>query len=257
MGRNACPAKKVVRVLKALTLARTQEGEDMGEDDVSELDFQLKKLFTQNMELFEYHRWPWEHMRWVELVFALVSVLSSKPRDVVREAVETLDDLELLDINDLSEIPLVSGDIGPDFPLARRINEILSEHEFTSEESKNAILAMTEAAKSLMEHHGGKIQRYLRHYGVQMLEDLPQTFPLSKMDQEHIRFAFTFWIQNVLNMPVDLPLKSVAEFCEKYKASQDELLETADKLDVNLALLDDLIEEYAEDLKKKQQSQDQ
>lgn len=229
----------------------------MRKNNVSELDFQLKKLFSQYMELFEYHRWPWEHMRWVELVFALVSVLSSKPRDIVREAVETLDDLELLDVNELSGIPLVSSDVDLNFPLASRINEILSEHGFTIEESKNAILAMNEAAKSLIQHHGGKIQRYLRRYGVRMLEDLHRTFPFTKMNQEDVRFAFTFWIQNVLNMPVDLPLESVAEFCKKYKASKDELLEAADNLDINVALLDDLIEEYTEDLKRKQQSQEQ
>lgn len=45
---------------------------------------------------------------------------------------------------------------------------------FTDIESKRCVLIMHEAAMTLAERHGGKIQRYLRNYGQQMINGLAE-----------------------------------------------------------------------------------
>lgn len=219
----------------------------MERSDISEMEFQLKKLFHKYSDLFVSQQWPSEHERWVELVFALVTRISNKAEDEIRDAIEDLDDLELLDVEGLSQVPTVSGGIDLDDAHARRIFEYLCESEFTSEESKSSILAVHEAAKSLMDHHDGKIQKYLRKYGQEMINELPQNFSFSKMNKFDIKYAFTYWLQNVLNMPISLEDEVVEQFCRKLAGNAKDLVQAVDKLDINLALVDDIIQSYLAD----------
>lgn len=217
---------------------------DMQESDISEMEFQLMKLFSRYSDLFVYHQWPSEHERWVELIFALVSRIGDKPESEVRDAVQGLDDLELLDVEKLSEIPEADGGVDLGFPYARRIFESLSESGFTEEDSKSSVLVMHEAARSVKEHHGGKIQKYLRKYGQRMMDELSQSFSFSKMDEADMRYAFTYWLQNVLNMPVSLEDESIEEFCSKLERKPEELVQAADEMDINLAIIDDMVQMY-------------
>jgi hypothetical protein len=219
----------------------------MKESDVSEMEFQLMKLFNKYADLFEYHQWPLEHLRWVELIFALVSRISDKPGSELRDIIEELDYLELLDMGELSQIPESKDGIDLDFPRARRIVEFLSEAGLTEEESRSSVLVMHEAANNLKRLYEGKIQEYIRKYGRQMMDELSQHFPFSKMNEADIKYAFTYWLQNVLNMPISLEDENIERFCRKFGKEPEELLEAADKLDINLALLDDAIEQYMED----------
>jgi len=220
------------------------------EKNISEMEFQLRKLITKYSDLFVYHQWPSEHARWIELIFALVTRISKKPEDEVRDTIEELDDLDLLDVEALAKIPDAGGGINLDEPHARRVVECLSESGFTEEESKSSILVMHEAAKSLKEHHEGKIQKYLRKYGQQMIDELAENFSFSRMDEKNVKYAFTYWLQNVLNMPVNLKTKSTDTFCKKLKMADEELVKEADNLDINISLLDDMIDQYINDLKE-------
>lgn len=232
----------------------------MEKSSISEVEFQLRKLITKYSDFFAYHQWPSEHERWVELVFALVSRTSNKPESEVRDIIEELDDLGLLDIEELSNIPKVGSDIDYNSPFAKRVLVSLSEARlteeglrkpgFTEEESKSSLLIMHEAAKSLMERHDGKIQKYLRKYGQQMIDELSENFSFSGMHEKDIKDAFIYWLQNVLNMSVNLRTKSTNTFCEKLKIGCNELVKEADELDINLALLDDMVEQYISDLER-------
>jgi hypothetical protein len=98
--------------------------------------------------------------------------------------------------------------------------------------------------------YDGKVQRYLRHYGQQMLDALSHDFSYSQIAKEDVRHAFTHWLQNVLNMPVAVSEPAIAKFCERRGIRAEELLKVADELDINVALLDDMIANYvSEDLK--------
>jgi hypothetical protein len=184
----------------------------------------------------------------VELIFALISRLCEKPEPEVREAVEELDKLGLLGPKDLALL-VGGGILDAERPHAQRILQSLSERSFSEQEAKRSLLAIGEAAASLGVHHEGKIQRYLRHYGQRMLDELAEHFTFSQMDKADVNEAFCYWLQNVLNMPVSLVSRNMAAFCERFKVSQDDLLQVADEVDINLALLDDLVDRYMVDQK--------
>jgi hypothetical protein len=215
----------------------------MQEEETTEMEFQLKKLITWYSDLFEYHQWPFEHFRWVELSFALVAKNSSIPEEEIRDVIQKLDELDLLDLSALASITFTEGgkQFDKDDLTYKRISECLSEAEFSESEIRNSILVLHEAARSLEKNHGGKVQKYLRKYGQKMLDELSNEFSFSEMKEEDVRIAFSYWLQHVLNMPVNLPLKEIDEFCETCNGTTDDLIETADKLDLNLAVLDDMI----------------
>ncbi len=222
----------------------------MKKSNGSEVEFELRKLAIEYFSLFSHHLWPSEHTRWVELIFALTTRTTDKSESQVREIIEKLDDLELLNVEELSQIPEVKDGIDLDAPYAKRIVDFLSESGFTEEESKSSILAMHEAAKSLKKHYDGKIQKYLREYGQRIIDELPQNFSFSQMKNEDRKYAFTYWLQNVLNMPISLRTKGVEKFCRKLRITNAELTREADNLGINLALLDDIIDQYTRDSKK-------
>jgi len=215
----------------------------MEKSNISELEFQLRKLIMRNIDLFDYYQWPSEHDRWVELIFALVTRISNKNEDEIRHTIEELDVLDLLDVEALSEIPETKKGINLEYAHTRRVVEYLIESGFTENESEKCILAMHEAAKSLKTHHDGKIQKYLRKYGQQMINEVPQNFSFSKMNEQDVKYAFTYWLQNVLNMPVSLD-DSVKEFCKKIDNKPEDLVQVADKLNLNIAIIDDLVRLY-------------
>lgn len=232
----------------------------MEKSNITEIEFQLRKLITKYSDFFAYHQWPSEHERWVELIFALVSTKSDKPQYEVRDIIEELDDLGLLDVEELSHIPKVDNNIDFNSPYAKRVIESLSESRyteegvkksgFTEEESKSSFLIMHEAAKSLMEHHEGKIQKYLRKYGQQIVNEFAENFSLSGINKKDLEYAVTYWLQNVLNMPLGLETESSEAFCKELRITNEELVQEADKLDINIALLDDMIDQHIQNLKK-------
>ncbi len=222
----------------------------MATPEISEASYELKKLIIKYSDLFGYHQWPSEHERWVELIFALVSRITDKPESKVREVIENCDALDLLGIEELAKIPEKEKGIDFDSTQAKRIFELLAESGFMEKESKSSILAMHDVAKSLIDRHKGKIQIYLRKYGQRMIHELSQNFSFSEMNKKDMEFAFTYWLQNVLNMPINLGTESTTKFCEKLKITEEEFLNEADNLDINIALLDDMIEQSTKDLEK-------
>ena len=220
----------------------------------SEVQFQLRKLITKYSDLFAYHQWPSEQERWSELVFALVTKTSHKPETEIRDIVEELDELGLLDVEELSKIPEVNGNVDYSYPFAKRIIDCLSESRITEEqtkkpglteeESRRSVSVMRDVAKSLIEHHDGKVQKYLRKYGQQMVDEIANNFTISAMKEKDMKYAFVYWLQNVLNMPLNLATPSVETFGKDLQIDSEDLVKEADKLDINIALLDDMIDQH-------------
>jgi hypothetical protein len=178
------------------------------------------------------------------LIFSLLSRINQSESQVdLRELVEKLHSLELLEVEKLASLNGGSGTRtdGGD-RIQNRISEIMYEYGMNDQQIQDSILVMHEAAKSLIKYHGGKIQKYLRKYGQQMIDEIDQNFTFSKLDDKERRHAFTFWLQNVTNVPVSLMDENVKVFCEYFKIKPYELVEVADKLNINLALVDDLIQ---------------
>jgi uncharacterized protein YjbI with pentapeptide repeats len=207
----------------------------------ADLEFELKKLLLENMNLFDRYQWPIEDLRWTELVLSLLLAQNKKHQDRIRELVVTLDSLELLDVEDLAGIPTHQEGIDMNYTHARRIYDILNEFGFNYEESQASIITLHEAAANLKQYHDGKVQKYLRKYGDRMVREVPQNFTFSRLSDRDSKYAFTFWFQNVLNMPISLEDENVLEFCKEFRVSFEQLQAEIDKLGANLGLFDDII----------------
>ncbi|MDX6749385.1 hypothetical protein SH611_06165 [Geminicoccaceae bacterium 1502E] len=208
----------------------------------SAMEFALQKLIVRYSPLFEQHQWPEESLRWTELAFALATRISPRPEAEIRRTVEEMDLLGLLEVETLAGLAGPEG--GVDFAAggARRMEEHLLENGLASGEARALILALHELAVALRERFEGRIQLYLRRYGERMLDELAQNFRFSRLSPEQARSAFSYWLQNVLGMPVPLRTPAVQAFCGRLGVTEEELVAAADRLDLNLALADDMIE---------------
>jgi hypothetical protein len=171
----------------------------------------------------------------VELVYTLLTRVEDIPQSEVREAVDTLDALGLLEVETFRE-----QSEGADAERKRR-KEVLEEAGFSPEGAEKGVVTLTEMATSLQQQYDGKVQRFLRDYGEQMVTDAIEQFSFSEIDRSDVDYAFRFWLQNVSNMPVHLPLEEVDTFTDENDITHDDLVSIADGIDLNIALLDDII----------------
>jgi hypothetical protein len=206
-------------------------------------EYLLRRILAVEGALILGYPWGSEGDRWKELVFALLTRVVSEPEWKVRDIVNGLYALGLLDIGMLakSKKHKVNGR-SPD--MGGHILEFLDESGVDAEQSEKSLRVIEEAACGLAKHFGGKIQLYLRGYGSAMLHDVKGLFDFSVLDTSQVQFAFTYWLQNVLNMPLSLIDENVDSFCKHNGLTTEALVAAADSLDVNLALLDDIILAY-------------
>ena len=144
-------------------------------------------------------------------------------------------DAQLLDIEDLAALQE-----GEETGKSSLIRELMVGAGLTDDEARSALTTLSEAAAGLWDHFQGKVQRYLRHYGETMVDEIAGTFAFTAMEPRTAAEAFRYWLQNVLNMPVSLDDIWIQQFCERYGFSAADLLAAADAMDVNVALVDDL-----------------
>jgi hypothetical protein len=195
-------------------------------------------------ELAGRHRWPSESARWLELVFCLVYRRATPEIDVgvLRQLLGVLSALGMLRIDALAEAG--KGGASSDLDLFRGL---LHRAGLEPTEADSAIRSVCSVAAGLQQNYGGKVQRYLREYGETMLRELPQKLANPSMADAAIQTAITHWLQNVLDMPIALVEPSSVRLCEDLGVGFDELAAVADGLDINLALVDDLIAASGDD----------
>jgi hypothetical protein len=215
-------------------------------DDLRSLVLELWQRFEGPIEQYQ---WPWEVARWHELVFCLLQRLSHPELEVemARDLTDLLANLDMLHIEKLAG--LVSEDEEPNFtdPDLDLMLRLLERSGLDTRKAKRVVTTICQAALGLQKKHGGKIQRYLRHYGKQMVDEVGEHFSFSSMSDNDVRHVYIHWLQNVLNMPLALSEPAVEEFCQELGVAVDDLVEIADTLDLNLALLDDMVVSSSEE----------
>lgn len=194
------------------------------------------------------YQWPWETARWQELVFCLLARTDDSRAAIViaRETVKIFVALDLLEVDVLAKLVPEKGE--PDFqePQLELMLKIMKRQGYGNTEAEIAVVTICEAARALQQGFDGKVQRYLRKYGELMLSEFFRNFSFSRLSEEDARYAFTNWLQNVLNMPIALSHPSVKALCGKFNIGIEELVDIADRNNVNLALLDDWAADYME-----------
>lgn len=210
-----------------------------------ELVFDLYKAYELRVEP---SLWPWETKRWHELVFCLLTTIAEPEISVetIREVTRSLSEWRLLDINVLASLGPTTKAPDASSPILVTIATILQQSGFESDKSRVAVEAICEAASGLKQNYDGKVQKYFRKYGSLMLEELAQSFSFTQLKNEDVERAFSIWLQNTLNMPVPASNPIADKVCENLKVEYSALVEAADKLDINVALLDDALRDYWE-----------
>ncbi len=189
------------------------------------------------------HLWWWETDRWKEFAFALLAQAGRATHDNVRDLADQLSELGLLQVPMLVRM---CRDRRPDFNTAdaRRFLNVAEEHGFTRTDAERGLFTLCEAALKVQEHFRGKVQRMLRGYGELMLHELKQFFAFSQITEGQATLALAYWLQNVLGMPLSLLDENLHVFAHHHNLTPEDILEAADDLDLNLALVDDLLHYY-------------
>lgn len=187
--------------------------------------------------------WSSELDRFDELVFALFTRISDRPELEVRQLVEELRALGLLDVPRLAAVTVEAGQLASaDDPAVHQLFRTIGDSGLTDEMSWQMTVTLVELAHDLERGYDGKLQRYLRRYGERMLAELGDSFSFSQLSQEQVLDAFTYWLQNALLMPLSLVDDNVRAFGVRHGLTESDLIASADELGLNLAWMDDVLE---------------
>ena len=208
-------------------------------DAVRKLLIEYARALAPSLNIYQ---WPVETARWHELVFCLLFRIGQPQiqADRARAMTQVLDDLNLLDISSLAGAMAEKGN-NLEHPDMILMHTLLERMGMTPDQSQDATLTIAQAARVLAERHNGKVQRCLRQYGQQILNHLSEQFSFDRIPSDQARLALAHWLQNTTNMPIELAEPDVIEFCQRAGITLEEMTEVADEIDLNLALLDDII----------------
>jgi hypothetical protein len=155
-----------------------------------------------------------------------------------------LEQLGLLNIGQLAEVSGFSTHEELVGPFANRFVKVLIESGFSHAEALAGLKVLREAAVSIRDHYGGKLQLCLRSVGERFLAEIGESFPFSELKTEEAKHAFTLWLQNVAHLPLSLRDRSLVAMCQAEGIEVDDLLTAADELDLNLAFVDDMVHHW-------------
>lgn len=199
-----------------------------------ELKEELQELATRHSEVLTGLPWASEQARWAELVFCVINSVAQDP-PAARDATAVLDGLGLLDTRALAQ----AGDPGHESAVVVRY--ALTHQGLSPDAAKDVTALLARIATSLVEHYDGKIQRFLRHHGHAILDDLLGMVPAAGARGAEVQRGFTHWLQNAVELPISVLDRPVQEFLDERGVSPAQLEDAADEVDFNLALVDDVI----------------
>jgi hypothetical protein len=206
-------------------------------------------LYRAYEPLIDPHLWPWETKRWHELVFCLLTTIAEPEifPETTREVTRALSEWRLLEVDVLASLNPAKNEQDTLNPIFVTIMTILQQAGFNADKARIAVIAICEAASGLKQKYEGKVQKYFRKYGVLMLDELAQNFSFTQLSNEDVRKAVSIWLQNTLNMPVPASNPIADKVCEKLSVEYNTLVDAADKLNINIALLDEALRAYWEE----------
>jgi hypothetical protein len=190
--------------------------------------------------------WPWESQRWTELVFCVFSA-STGPEvapEAVREATHLLEKGHLIDIQVLGGLDPSGGGKDAAHPTLAAMQVILKNYGFSEEEIHLAVSVLCRLAAGMKAKFDGKVQKCLRKYGMAMLKEIERDFAVPASDGEPAQRAIALWLQNVLNLPLAVPDEISEKACALLQTDYPTLIRAADEIDVNVALLDNVLRSY-------------
>jgi len=130
------------------------------------------------------------------------------------------------------------------------IRNILAQVGIDSTAASAATTVLVGVATVVTERWGGHIQRFLRRYGDEMVNELGGVLASSGLDSMKSTKAAILWLQNAAHLPVlSVDDQHVRAFLKMSGISGAQLLAICDKLDLNVSVLDDILASAASESK--------
>lgn len=226
---------------------------DTKPERVTLLENRIREIYAEYRHLLPAdYKWEDESARWTELVYCIFAELTEHSYRDARRLANDLADLNLLDVEDLAGIPIMDdGMVNPDNSRIRTITDILKANGVAEDDVKKSLSAICKVAQAICENYDGKIQKFLRKYGHEIVNEFDSHVSFSEVSKGTQSRILVKWIQNTLAMPLAFSNVYTARFCERKDANYWELAEAADNLGINGAMLDDLLEVYIVDIEGK------
>jgi hypothetical protein len=192
---------------------------------------------------YDQYRWVNERARWAELIFCMLLRLNSNILQAsdIRKVVGALWDLGYLEIETMVGFCDSKGKVDGSAPGVVVLVDTLTKCGASAKQAERSVCAIWEAAKSVEKNFNGKIQQYLRGYGQQMMNEVRSHFELTQLNNDDVNFVFSHWLQNVLYVPIQLAFKDYVGLEDYRDLTLGDMIEVADELDINLALVDDIL----------------
>jgi hypothetical protein len=125
----------------------------------------------------------------------------------------------------------------------RNIVARIVEHSGVESSSVEPVVELlVSVARTVEMQEGGKIQRFLRRHGEVMKTELAAMLTSGALDVQAAEHIATLWLQNTCNLPILANHdQHIRAFSRRVGISERELLDSADRMDVNVSVLDDLL----------------
>lgn len=203
----------------------------------------LSELMADNEDAFERSQWPWETHRWYQLAYGVMAAVEGRrhPDDVSTAALGALLELELLDVERLA---------APSWPVedAHLMELVLIRKGFSSGDTQTIMNALRSLAIWVQTSWDGRIQRYLRRLGNELIDRVTDELPLEPLKHEQASLAVTHWLQDVLDVPVLIDSPPLAALLKRTGCDRSDALSVLDELDANAALADEILAGSSEGL---------
>jgi hypothetical protein len=193
----------------------------------------LYELYQAGFPFLNEYPWEFEGDRWAELVICSLVVEVGIDATTARDSVETLMRLGMTAVGGLASAT-------PDQEAF--LKRIFIQHGFQEDEAGKASKVVISLAAAVARSWNGYLQRFLRQHGERMASELSTVLKTAGFGDHAAEKTAVLWLQNVANIPILLPRDQyIKDFCSEHQLSQQKLLDTADRLGLNVAVLDDLL----------------
>lgn len=178
---------------------------------------------------------PWadEGERWSELIFCLLITVREIGAADTRQAIAVMSSLDLIAPHRLASMEATERAI---------FERALSTAGWTEAEIAAGTELVVHAA-SVVARIFGIPQLMLRRAAESMRDILVEDLSDGAPAGTDIRTAVGHWLQNTCNLPISVRDKEIDRFARVHGLTAGELTAAADELDLNLAVLDDVIRE--------------
>jgi len=193
----------------------------------------LQEAIQRHSEQLGSLPWASEADRWDELVFCLVnSYRPDRSRDA-RLITYHLSGLGLTTPATLQEL------IDPTSHRAIAVRTALASLDLADAEERGLLKDLAEAADAIQSQHEGHVHRLLTFLAEQLRDQLVDTLGKGQ-GSEALSRGVTHWLQNTMSMPILLDSPALQQFRTEHGVNLGRLLAAAERVDLNIALLDDV-----------------